>query len=124
MGRTRSTIKRQKEYCGSTMLVLIRRYYCMTALTSQAAVMQASTELCGRGCSWTVPPKLSSGRVGNALMQLNDSSIVRGVRECQILIHDALLIEDGYIPFRRQEKSPSNNCQYHFKSWRLVKLLH
>lgn len=106
MGRTRSTIKRQKEYCGFTMLVLIRRYYCMTVLTSQAAVMQASTELCGRGCSWTVPPMLSSGRVGNALMQLNDSSIVRGVRECQILIHDALLIEDGYIPFRRQEKSP------------------
>jgi hypothetical protein len=43
---------------------------------------------------------LLSGRVGNALMQLNDSSIVRGVRECQILIHDALLIEtDAFLHF-------------------------
>ena len=87
-------MKRQKEYCGFTMLVLIRRYYCMMVLTSQAAVMQASTELCGRECSWTVPSTLSSGRVGNALMQLNNSSIVRDMRECQILMHDDFSISE------------------------------
>lgn len=84
-------MKRQKEYCGFTMLVLICRYHCITVLTSQAAVMQASTELCGWECSWIVPPMLLRGRVGNALMQLNDSNIVGDVRECQILIHDAFL---------------------------------
>jgi len=45
---------------------------------------------CERECNWTVPPTPLSGRVGNALTQLNDSNIVRDVRECQILIHDCL----------------------------------
>jgi len=80
----------RQEYCGFTMLLLIRRYCCVMVLISQAAVIQVSTELCGRECNWTVPPTPLSGRVGNALMQLNDSSIVRDVRECQILIHDCL----------------------------------
>lgn len=38
-------MERQKEYCGFTVLLLIRRYYCVMVLILQAAVMQVSTEL-------------------------------------------------------------------------------
>lgn len=42
--RARPAMKRQ-EYCEFTMLLLIRRSYCVMVLISQAAVMQVSTEL-------------------------------------------------------------------------------